>query len=540
MRDSYVIAKYIRLSDADGDLSAENGKDESNSISNQRELLQRYIDAHPEFGGATVIEFCDDGRTGTNFDRPGVQKMLEQAKQGRINCIIVKDLSRFGRDYIEVGDYLEQIFPFLGVRFIAINDDYDSIQYKYGSAGLIDVSFKNVIYDLYSKDLSRKVRGTKAQLAKKGYNIAPYAFFGYRKSDADRHQLVIDEEAAEIVRNVFDRFLQGQTAIEIAQAMNHSEISTPLMLKRSRNVTRKWNCVDQNQNMWTATMVRKMLNDERYTGKEIFGKTQRKQVGKPRHARMPKEEWIVVENAFEAIISQETFDLVQAKIPIGFSATGPIKSKHVFYRKVKCGNCRLAMTRTKGKHPAYACNTHRNKPDIGCSAYQMDEKELSQIVLAAIRKQAQLMQKITQSVSKENQVTQRSNLSLIEQIEKCKASITKHKHDKMQAFEDMSAGHISDKEYMRKCTLCNEHIEDTELKIAQIEASLKKVEVDGVESLSKSLLPYTNVRTLTRELVDELISAIYIYNSQAVEIVWTFQDEYKELIDRLIKKNAEK
>lgn len=536
MRDAYVIAKYIRLSDADGDLSAE--KEESNSIGNQREYLQKYIDTHPDFNGATVIEFCDDGRSGTNFDRPGVREMLERAKRGEINCIIVKDLSRFGRDYIEVGDYLEQIFPFLGIRFIAVNDDYDSIRYQYGSAGLIDVSFKNVIYDLYSKELSGKVRGTKAQLAQKGYSLAPYGFFGYKKADGNKHQLVIDEKAARIVRDIFERFLKGQTAREIAQTLNRNAVPTPLMMKRSKNITRKWNCVDQNKNLWTDTMVRKLLLDERYTGKAIFGKTQRKHIGKTQTAPVPKEKWIVVDKAFEAVISQETFDKVQVLLPKGRSYTAPSASSYnpIFYRKLKCGICRMAMTRAKRKRSFYFCETYRHKPDAECADIRMDERQLSKIVLAAIRKQAQLMRKVSASLDRKNQALQQKNLPMMEKIEKIRVSIARWEHDKMQAFEEMASDRFSEQEYRKKCFDCNEHIQDAQLQISQIETSFRKVEINEAETLPKSLLPYTNVRTLTRELVDELVSAIYIYSNEAIEIVWTFQDEYMKLMEQLSAK----
>ena len=180
-------------------------------------MLRNFVATRPEFAGAEIIEFCDDGRTGTNFERTGVSKMLDAAKRGQINCIIVKDLSRFGRDYIEVGDYLEQIFPFLGIRFIAINDNYDSIDHPYGSAGLIDVSFKNVIYDLYSKELSEKVRSAKRQLAEKGYFLSPYAFYGYEKAPGSKHELMIDESTAVYVRELFERALNGESTTELAR-----------------------------------------------------------------------------------------------------------------------------------------------------------------------------------------------------------------------------------------------------------------------------------------------------------------------------------
>lgn len=274
----YIIALYIRLSSADRDKS-ENGKDESDSITAQRDMLRNFVAARPEFAGAEIIEFCDDGRTGTNFERTGVSKMLDAAKLGQINCIIVKDLSRFGRDYIEVGDYLEQIFPFLGIRFIAINDNYDSIDHPYGSAGLIDVSFKNVIYDLYSKELSEKVRSAKRQLAEKGYFLSPYAFYGYEKAPGSKHELMIDESTAVYVRELFERALNGESTTELARDFNLRGIPTPMMVKRQKNVTRNWNSKSHDSNIWTGSIIGKILKDERYTGSAVFGKMKRVKVG---------------------------------------------------------------------------------------------------------------------------------------------------------------------------------------------------------------------------------------------------------------------
>ena len=234
---NYVIAIYIRLSAEDGDLSDE--KNESNSVVNQRAYIRRFIELRPEFAGAQILEFCDDGYSGTNMERPAVRRLLEQVRQRKINCIIVKDMSRFGRDYIVVGDYLEQIFPFLDVRFIAINDSYDSKDHKYGSAGLIDVSFRNVIYDLYSKDLSEKVRSTKKQLAEKGYCVAPYAFFGYQKAPGNKHTLLVDEDAAAVVRRVFDLFTSGLSTTEIAVKKTAAAKAAPKAAEEKKPAVKK-------------------------------------------------------------------------------------------------------------------------------------------------------------------------------------------------------------------------------------------------------------------------------------------------------------
>lgn len=396
---NYVIAIYIRLSAEDGDLSDE--KNESNSVVNQRAYIRRFIELRPEFAGAQILEFCDDGYSGTNMERPAVRRLLEQVRQRKINCIIVKDMSRFGRDYIVVGDYLEQIFPFLDVRFIAINDSYDSKDHKYGSAGLIDVSFRNVIYDLYSKDLSEKVRSTKKQLAEKGYCVAPYAFFGYQKAPGNKHTLLVDEDAAAVVRRVFDLFTSGLSTTEIARKFNTEGVLTPLQRKRLQKVNRRWNCVDQSKNYWTSAMVRKILDDERYTGKAIYGKTTRKKVGSSRVKAVTEDQWTVVDGAFPAIITQEIFNTAKSLNRNSHPGSAG-ESTRVFYRKIRCGHCGLAMERLQSAHPCYVCRTDRYKPDIGCPQDRIDEKELEQTVLAAIRMMAQLVRGAVQAKQRQS------------------------------------------------------------------------------------------------------------------------------------------
>ncbi len=524
---NYIIAIYIRLSSEDGDLSDD--KSESNSVSNQREYIRRFIGRSPELQDAQILEFCDDGHTGTNFDRPAMKRLLDLVRQGKINCIIVKDLSRFGRDYIEVGDYLEQIFPLLGVRFIAINDSYDSKDHPYGSAGLIDVSFRNVIYDLYSKDLSEKVKSTKRQLAEKGYYMSPYAFFGYKKDPLDKHSLEVDEAAAGTVRRIFSMVQQGYSTTEIAQIFNRENVPTPLQNKRSQQVTRKWNSVKRDDNFWTSAIVRKLAADERYTGKLIYGKTTRKTVGNPTLSKLPREQWVVIEDGCPAIISTEDFEQVQALLRKGSPATTRA-SDRVFYRKVRCGNCRLAMTRMKSAHPYYICHSYRQNPDIGCPQVRMDEKELEQAILAAIRQQAQLLRSVVRGVQKKREGGKKQEASAARKTQACEDKIAMRRREKLQAFEDMAAGRISQKVYQSKCGKCDAHIREQEDKIQRLKSSLQTTETTELSPDLKKLISYTNVRTLTRELVDELISSIYVHGENSIEIIWTFQDEYKKAV----------
>ena len=199
----WVIGKYIRLSQADQDLMKKENKSESESISHQKALIQNFINDSAELKDSMQYEFFDDGYSGTNFKRPSFERLLEKIKKGEINCVIVKDFSRFGRDYIELGDYLERIFPFMGVRFISINDHYDSNDYKGRTSGL-DVVMKNIVYDYYSKDLSMKVKTAKYQKMKQGKYLGGHVPYGLMKDPKDKHKLITDPEAAAVVREIFD------------------------------------------------------------------------------------------------------------------------------------------------------------------------------------------------------------------------------------------------------------------------------------------------------------------------------------------------
>lgn len=210
-----IVAMYIRISLEDDDL--QNGKAESNSITNQRELISTFILGKDEFSGCRIKEFFDDGFTGRNFDRPGFQGMITECRAGNIKCIVVKDLSRLGRNYVEVGNLLEQLFPFLGVRVISINDNYDSDAFN-GQTGGIDVAFKNLVYNLYSRDLSQKVKSAVTTRMKRGEYIGPFGLFGYKKSPTDIHKLVVDDDdAAAIVRRIFLMVIDNMPRREIVK-----------------------------------------------------------------------------------------------------------------------------------------------------------------------------------------------------------------------------------------------------------------------------------------------------------------------------------
>lgn len=305
-KEAYGIAFYLRISDEDR--GGESVK-ESESISGQRMILREFIREHEEFSHSRVTELVDDGFSGTDFERPGIKKLLQMAKAQEINCIIVKDFSRFGRNYLEVGNYLEQIFPFLGIRFISVSDQFDSFK-NMGAAGSIEVGFKNIISEAYSRDLSEKIKSVRRLKASQGAFVTAFAPFGYQKSKESKNQLIIDQECGAVVRRIFDLFLGGMQKAEIARQLNRENVPSPMMVRRQRK--EHFYCSQcKEQSHWTAGRIGQILADQRYVGDNVYGRSVPEKVGSKRAVGVPKEAWIVVPDAHPGIIDRETFERVQ-------------------------------------------------------------------------------------------------------------------------------------------------------------------------------------------------------------------------------------
>lgn len=294
--NDYNIAVYIRLSLADEDTGR--SKAESDSVENQRSLIGRYLDHHPTLSKCRRTEFCDDGYTGTNTNRPAFADMMAKVKQGQFNLICVKDFSRFSRDYIEIGDCLECLFPFLSVRFLSINDNYDSDDYK-GTTGGLDIVMRNIVYAAYSKDLSMKTTTAKVQMMKQGKYVGGYAPYGYALHPTIRNKLVIDSEAAAVVRQIFELAIGGKPAREIARQLNAENVITPGQYFVARNPGTKKFSRMSDKLRWTPQMIYDRLSKLIYTGaavghvRKITTPLSRKTVAQD------KEDWIVVEGAHE-------------------------------------------------------------------------------------------------------------------------------------------------------------------------------------------------------------------------------------------------
>lgn len=378
------IALYIRLSkgdDRDG---------ESNSVTMQRMLLRKYAQEH--FPDCEVQEFCDDGYTGTNFERPGVQRLLAEVRDGKIDCIVVKDFSRFARDYIELGSYLERIFPFLGVRFISVNDHYDSRDFR-GSIAGPDMYFKNLLYDLYSKDLSQKVRSSLAVRKERGQYLSANAPFGYEKDLNDRHSLVIAEDEAEVVRKIFSLTVEGYTSTQIARLFNENHVKTPAEFRIAKGQTARK--PKGERFLWSSGAICRILKNEVYIGNVVQKKYEKDFVGGKNH-RKPCEEWLVTCHHHEAVIDRETFDLVQEgrgkKRPPQHRNTHPLTGKAV------CGCCRRNLQYRSCLNPYFTCHTRYSTGLRNC-VDKVNAMYLEQYVL--YRMQEKLHKNVVAELKKE-------------------------------------------------------------------------------------------------------------------------------------------
>lgn len=300
------VALYMRISKEE----AGNGG-ESSSIEGQRLLLREFVQKHSELARGSIIEVVDDGYTGTNFDRPGIRALLKMAERREVDCIAVKDFSRFGRNYVEVGNYLEQVFPLLRIRFFSVNDGFDS-SYRGGAAGAVDVGFRNIIAETYSRELSLKVKSVRKIKAEQGKFVSAFAPYGYRKADGEKDRLVIDRECAPVVQKIYRLYMDGWTQTEIVKRLNKEAVPSPGAVREERGeqVCRK-QCAENNR--WSGAAVSRILRDKRYTGTAVYGKTRPESIRSRHDTAVLEEEWIVVPNAHEPIVSLEEYEFVQAR-----------------------------------------------------------------------------------------------------------------------------------------------------------------------------------------------------------------------------------
>lgn len=530
MGSNKVLAVYIRLSNEDSDVF-KNDKAESNSIVNQRDLIQNFIAKNSEFDNYEIRQFCDDGYSGTNFERPAVKQLLNGVSNGSIKCIVVKDFSRFGRNYLEAGDYLEQIFPFMGVRFISINDSYDSLRNNGATAG-IDIGLKNLINDMYSRDLSIKVKSGKLSKMQKGEYIASFAPFGYVKSKQKKNTLAVDEEAAKIVRRIFMLAMEGNNTTSIARLLNAENIPTPSAHYRKNFINKKFR-YNKGIDIWYSNAVLKIIKDQTYLGKTINHRRESNVIGSKKTVKVSPGNWIIVENTHEPLVSDEIFVQAQKVIrKTSKTKKHEIDTERPLWKKVCCGNCKRYLFRKKAKRPYYKCNNSHFGENIACVSGKVYEEMILSVLLDTIRNQAKIADVADKLIEKTEMKTDKELLDLTRAIQRAEKQLIQLDSVLINEYDKYLDGQISRDVYYDIKMKTNVDIQSIKENVivmkSDIEAGLLKKQ-EQKNKLVEHFKGKQDIEVLNRELVDTLVDAVYVYEDNRIEIAWKFLDDYNKL-----------
>lgn len=515
----YVLA-YLRLSRDD-----EEQQDESNSIKNQRLLIQQFIKQKEEFRGSHVLYFSDDGFSGTSFSRPDFKRMMEFVRKEESCCIIVKDLSRLGRDTIDCQRYVEKVFPFLHVRFIAINDFYDSDNAT-ASGKDTEVKFKNLVNGIYPQICSKNIKQVLRKQAEMGKYHGAVPPFGYRFPENCRTELLLDEEAAEIVKCIFEWYLEGRGTTEIARQLNAQQVITPSSYQRGKGY-----CINSPVSpIWSKGMVLRLLANPLYTGTMVNHKTENQIVSVKSAVHVPRAEWICVPDTHEAIVSQEDFDAATAirnekntcteKSSDGNLQKG--REKPILSGKIRCGHCHRKVrirAEKKIKTVRFYCSSARIDNSLGCYAKGYGTAEIEEIVLALIKKQAALAEDTIKAVKQMSQTLDSSKLdrkkkTLEEKAAACRA-------EKMELYEKYIAGGLSKEEYLQQKGRMAQKEKGYKEQAEEIDKRLSEYTKQKERSSElKGLAKYVNLDSLSRGIVEELVDTIYFYDPEHIEVIW--------------------
>lgn len=530
----YNVAVYLRLS-----VEEKRDRKDSESLDNQRDIVLDYLKDKKDMKVYAV--YSDNGETGTNFEREAFQRMMYDVYNGKVNCIVVKDLSRFGREYIEMGDYLDRIFPLIGVRFIAINDCYDN----HVSAFDISVPIKNIINTLYARDLSKKSSAALRIKQANGEFIGTYASYGYLKDPEDKHKIIIDEKTAPVVRQIFEWKAEGLGYAAICRKLYDMKIMPPGKYRYDEGIVTDKRYA--NSEFWSSRTLKTMLENQVYIGNMTQGRRKSHFYDGRKEEQIDKENWVVVEGTHEPIISKELFYTVQKKLEENknkyFDKLGKynkISNNHnMFKGKIVCGDCGTKLTRyknakenTKKASYVYICPHHTNFPD-DCHFLSLSENVLKDIVMQSIRLQIVHlcnMDEMFAEVSKSTNV-KKKQIELTKAMSDALSNISYIKTGRIRLIADFASGLLNEEEYrMAK----SEFDEQLKLETDRLEAVTKsRDKFDKLISAGKwinDMKKYKGSKKLSQEMVDAFIKQIKIYADKCIEIEWTYTEKQAEIL----------
>ena len=530
----YRTAIYARLSKDDGD------KLESNSIVSQKEICEEYVRNHSDL--EWVETFVDDGYSGVSFDRPDFRRMEQMIREGKIDAIICKDLSRFSRNYIDAGRYLEKIFPQLGIRFIAVNDLYDTLTGNTQSDSFL-IPFKNLINDTYCRDISVKIRSNLDVKRRNGQYVGAYTPYGYKKSEEDKNHLVVDEYAAEIVQSVFSMFKDGMSIGRIADKLNATGVPSPMEYKLSEGISYHTLFKQSLQAKWSYNAVKRILTNEIYIGVMVQGKTGTPNY-KVRKLRSKDEgEWIKVEDAVEPIIRHDDFLAVKMMLGRDMRSTAEDSDVNLLSGFVYCADCGQTMIRktvpskTK-KYFYYVCASSKKREmhlSQKCSSHSISIGKVEEAVLHAVQDQIDLVLNLEDVIRRSDLEPSfdRKKHSYETQVTKLEEEIEHYQNLKLRLYEDLSDGVLNKEEYMEFRNRYSALIEQKRDSLARVKREWKDASITGVTdrqwvSLFKE---YETIEELNRRVLMSLVDRVLIHENHGVTVVFRYQDEIDQALN---------
>ncbi len=529
----FMADAYLRLSYSN-DRSVE-----SDSIQNQKKLIEDFVSSHPDI--ELVSERIDDGYSGVLFNRPAFQEMIADIIAGKVNCVIVKDLSRLGREYIETGRYLRRVFPAYGVRFISVNDGIDTANEHNGDD--LSISMKNLLNDTYCRDISVKTRSALLTKRQNGDYVGACPIYGYRKDPEDHNHLVIDKDAARVVQDIYRRKIDGASAKHIAEELNQQGILSPMAYKNSRGLPHPTGgFADVPDAKWSARAVIRILQEETYTGVLLQGRQETHNHKLKDIVRKPPEEWVRIENAHEPIIAKRDFQLVQSVMSLDTRTAPDGKAVYLFSGLLVCGSCGGRMTRktnTVGgkKYIYYHCPTGRKN---GCThSAMLKESELTDCVLTSLQAHIRnviSLGELLDSISEE-QINREEIAKFKSQIADNEVKLDEARQFKATLYENYIGGLITKKDYQDLKSRYTARAQQAQDAINLLREQMERTVNNASERLrwTQHFKEFSTMTELDRRAVIALIQSIRVVSKEDIQITFRCQMEYEQARERLTR-----
>ena len=526
----WKIGLYIRLSKED------DNEDDSESIINQEKILRDFVDGYFELGNYVIVDvFADDGLTGTDTARPDFKRLEGCIVRKEVNCMIIKSLARGFRNLADQQKFLEEFIPINGARFICTGTPFIDTYANPHSASGLEVPIRGMFNEQFAATTSEEIRKTFKMKRERGEFIGAFATYGYKKDPNDKNSLLIDEEAAEVVRSIYHWFVnEGYSKMGIAKRLNNMGEPNPEAYKKKKGLKYNNPNSSKNDGLWSASTVARILQNEIYTGVMVQGRHRIISYKVHKQIAVPEDEWFVVPNTHEAIIDRETFEKAQA-LHKRDTRTAPCRQDvYILSGFVRCAGCKKAMRRKTARNLAYyACRTFTDKKT--CSKHSIRQDKLEDAVLAALQVQIALVDELSEEIERINNapVINRENKRLTLALKQAEKQLKQYHDASDSLYLDWKSGDITKEEYRRLKGKIAEQIAQLEQNISYLKEEVQ-VMADGIDTDDPYLtafLKHKNIQTLNRGIVVELVNMVWVHENGEITVDFNFADEYQRILD---------